>query len=454
MASNSLDSSSNVQTDLSPDSVIVSPTTPSAPIWQQKLFRYLNGRTVLLALFVASTIGVASQITKSTQTTTKAAVGEATISILPETGAVPPEKSFHIWTNTTKSVGFMSVDITFDPTKLVLTQEPTFTAASTNVCVIQNGVVNQPCQHVSVTKKDDANTSGHVIFTTGVDPTYLIDAPNGVFQIGALSFSNKSTEINDTTTIAVSTSTSQYVDLNAVPFNLKATNATVTINPSTTTISPTIDPGTTPIVIGATNTPTPVPPTATPVPPTATPTVVPPTATPEPTATPTPVPPTATPVPPTATPVPPTSTPTPLALVSTATPTPKLFFPTRTPTPRSPTSTPTSSVFPPTPTPTPMPILSDANAPIVFITEPKDNATFQWWNITQRINVMAYDASGIKTIIISLDGKNIRTCTNTTRCMATHFAIWSMRRGQHVIKADVWDMSGNRNSKSIRVNVR
>lgn len=180
----------------------------------------INFKIIILVLFVIGAFAFVILVKKPTpKTKISAATGNATISLQPASVTMPPEKTIYVWATVDKPVGFIDIDITFDPTKLMLTQEPNFSVPSTNV--------------VSLTNMSTANSSGRVTFTAGLNPTQIANAPTGTFQIGSLVFINK---VNSgSSTINIPNTESQFVDLEAIPFTITTVSATVALSNNTTT---------------------------------------------------------------------------------------------------------------------------------------------------------------------------------------------------------------------------
>ncbi len=94
---------------------------------------------------------------------------------------------------------------------------------------------------------------------------------------------------------------------------------------------------------------------------------------------------------------------------------------------------------------------SDAIAPKVTITSPTNGAKLKG-NGSVNISVSASDASGISSIVISADGKQLGSCTVSTTCSAT----WggkSISAGTHTITAVATDMSPNKNAATATATV-
>ena len=217
----------------------------------------LKNKSALLfvSILIASIIIVVLRMNKPVdQTQTQAAAGNAALSVQPGSTSVPPEKTLQVWANTDKPVGFIRVNIKFDESKITLTQEPAFAVASMN--------------QISLTNKATANSSGQVIYVAGLDPGSISSAPSGAFQLGSLVFTNKDSS-SGTTPVSINVSDSQFVDLEALTFNITQTVSTVSYNisststptpsgttapTSTATLTPTRTP--TPTSMGTTLTPT------------------------------------------------------------------------------------------------------------------------------------------------------------------------------------------------------
>jgi hypothetical protein len=213
---------------------------------------------------------------------------------------MPPNTSFKLMADaTTNKISFVRVEMSFDRSKIILSDEIQPSTALTTI--------------IEKTTKDNANATGNIVLVLGLSPDSRDNPPTGVFEIASLPMMLNTAAQNDSTELGISPTGGQIVDIDYQEVAYTVQNNVIKLN---VTIEPTPIPTATPL------------PTATPAP-TPAPT---PTPTPKPTPTPTPAP---------------TPTPTPTA-APTPTPTPK---PTPTPTP-APTATPTAA---PTTSPTPPP---------------------------------------------------------------------------------------------------
>jgi hypothetical protein len=243
--------------------------------------------TVLGVLLTALTF--TSAFTRFNTQSDIQAAGMMQVSLTPINAKLPPDTNFSVMINAaTNQIGFVNVDLTFDPNLIKLTSEilPTTLLRS----VIRKSTMAE------------ANASGHISLVLGLDPNDRAVAPTGIFELAHFTVS-ANTPSYQATSISFSVNNMQFVDLNALPLTFDATGSVLTLNQPAATPTP-----------YPTAFPTPNP--TTPPTPFPTPTIQ-PTATPRPTVTPSPTPrptPTMVPTPsPLPTPVPtPTPTPTPV----------------------------------------------------------------------------------------------------------------------------------------------
>lgn len=170
-----------------------------------------------------------------------AATGKANLFFEPTNLTLPPDGLVNLWATTDKQLGFVSAQISFDPTLIKLAQNPSLPNAAL-------------AEIIQLTDLAEANTTGKINIALAIKPTAVAIAPTGSFPLAGLKFSSKTTLANKTTTLSLSTTNLQLVDLGATPFTVTTQTATLTLNP-------TVTPSSTP-------TPTPTPsskPTATPI---------------------------------------------------------------------------------------------------------------------------------------------------------------------------------------------
>lgn len=187
-----------------------------------------------------------------------AANGNAEIFLEPSVVTIPPDGLVHLWVTTDKQLGFVAIDLTFDPTLIKLAQEITLPTLTLE-------------RSLKVTTMAQANTTGKISVVLGIDPTGLETAPTGSFPIANLKFSKNTTISNKVATLSVDPASSQLVDLGAIPFNLTFKNASFTINPVDSPIATPIASVTPTIVPTPTPTKTPVASPITSIKPTSTP---------------------------------------------------------------------------------------------------------------------------------------------------------------------------------------
>lgn len=187
-------------------------------------------------------------INKSQSLNAGASSGSAELFLEPAAVTMSPDGLVNLWVTTDKQLGFVAVDLTFDPTLIKLAQEITLPTQSLQ-------------RSIKLTSMSEANATGKISVVLGVDPTAIATAPTGTIRLANLKFSKNTTVPNKVATLTVVTASSQLVDLGAIPFNLTSQNATFSLNP---VASPVVTPTPT-----ATPTPTPTPtllPTPTPTP--------------------------------------------------------------------------------------------------------------------------------------------------------------------------------------------
>lgn len=178
----------------------------------------------------------------------------------------------------TKKVGFVSVEINFDQTKLTVGQEIT-TSDLFKTKILE-------------TTAADANQTGKITLVLGVSPADVQNAPSGEFEVASIVFNRLANSNSQPTELTINPDSLQVVDMESNELALSLENKTISFFVPTETQTPTLTPTETFIPtaeptlspsISPTSSP-PLTPTVTAVP-TTTPTTV--TFTPSPTVTPT-----------------------------------------------------------------------------------------------------------------------------------------------------------------------
>lgn len=201
------------------DTIIV-PPRPEARITQGMYPQWNKKITVIVGtcVFVLINLLIASAVQKRQSFQSKAAVGQATISIKPAQSSLPPDGLFQIWISSDKPVVLAHIEFSFDPTLLSL----------------QSEMVNNPENHltkiVKNTTREHANSEGKMIVAYGLDPAHKSNPPSGTFLLGSFTASSKTTNSNISTPITLSESSIQIVDDTAMVFTVSVHNTTVTLN--------------------------------------------------------------------------------------------------------------------------------------------------------------------------------------------------------------------------------
>lgn len=210
-----------------------------APSFKEKLKLIWSHKTALLGLVlsIVAVIIATDQVQKYQSLKTNAATSPAEIFFNPSADSVTTtEKTFPVWINSSAvSVGFASIELTFDPSKIILTKEITLNSALTNIPL---GASQPP---LTVTTMAAANATGKINLTLGLPPSTTASpsprsplAPSGTFQVATMTLK----AINSTTgssSVTVNTSNSQLVAMDASVFGLSSTPLALTLNPVVTT---------------------------------------------------------------------------------------------------------------------------------------------------------------------------------------------------------------------------
>lgn len=236
--------------------LIVKPKRNST--WFDRYSEYITLPNILIAVGFIVTIIIGQQISNAKFQRSKAAAESASFIVLPKSAILSPSGTLEVWIRAAHSVAFIHATLSYDSSKVQLTQEPTLAAPSIY-------------RVVSQTSLSEANSTGKLSIVLGLDPASKIQFQTGIFQFLTLNVTSITNDHDVQTTIVMSPDTAQIVNFDSSPiaYVLTSEGSTITINPTVPTQTPT--PTSVPIVIGAaTPTSTPLPTiTNTPVPTTA-----------------------------------------------------------------------------------------------------------------------------------------------------------------------------------------
>lgn len=227
------------------ESEIIQDTTDAVlPVRPKKTSLLLTA--VFLVFGLVSAYFIVKNTLTSQRITSQAAAGTATLSVLPQSVTLPPNATMQVWISADKPVAFVRTSVTFDPSKLALSEDPTLSTDKLSRVILQKS-------------RAEANTNGAYTFVLGLDPNQRTNPPTGTFQLATLTFTKKTSEPNTTTTVDISAAESSVIDNAAVPLTVTDGSSSVRINPLSSTPSPTTNPSPTKTPTLAPGQPTPTP---------------------------------------------------------------------------------------------------------------------------------------------------------------------------------------------------
>lgn len=243
-----MDQQQNPTTDTVPTAPI-EPTTVElksiiVPVpWYKKILGSTQKSQVswylsFVILFVVGFV-VAHEIQRPTTTETHAGSNTVTLSLQPTNLIMPPKGIVQLWvTGATSAVAFVDAELSFDYTKVQLTQEISVIPISTKLTRV-----------LKVTSMADANKYGKVSVIVALDPSMRSNPPSGTFELATLSFTPLG-KSNALTSVSVNTTTSQVVNKDTTLFSLRNTDtstSSIVLYPTPTpSPSPSLTPTATP----------------------------------------------------------------------------------------------------------------------------------------------------------------------------------------------------------------
>jgi len=186
-------------------------------------------RYLLLIIPVVVSFIIAREIQRQQDFRSKAVVHTASVAFQLQNWTLPPEGNFEIWINSDSPVAFVNANISFNPNLVRLTHEISTAGGLTRI--------------VKVTPMAEANSTGIVSIVLALDPSRIVNPPNGSFQVANLVFNSNTPDPNITTVISFNTGQMQLVAKDQSVFQLTATNLNLVLNPTPT---PTPSPSPTP----------------------------------------------------------------------------------------------------------------------------------------------------------------------------------------------------------------
>jgi len=233
-----------------PDTVIV-PAVPE-PCYRRAIRAVKNPKVapylgIGLFLFIGIVITVATL--HPPQVTTRAVVHQAKVSVLPATLSLPPNGTLQVWATTDSPLAFLNVELTFDPAVIKLTAEVALSTAAWGRVIRQTTMAT-------------ANTTGKMTLVIGMDPALRQASPSGTFPIATLQFGANTTASNATTTVTITSASSQLVAVDTTVFAVTVLGSAVTVNPlptptPTVAVTPTPTVGPSPTIVPPPNDTTP-----------------------------------------------------------------------------------------------------------------------------------------------------------------------------------------------------
>lgn len=210
--------------------IIVSSTTNPVIKWFIELQRKINFYRILLVVIFISTIFIAQGITERLSLRPQATLGTGLLSIKPSESTITAEMPYQLWMTVDQPTGFVRATITFNPEHIMLSQAP---------IIEENGL-----SLIKITSLEEANTTGTLSYTGGLDLPHRQNPVNGTFHVLTLYVRPKTTATNISTAINIDLSASQAVTPGVAALSLTSQGASLAVNPSapppSVSITPTI----------------------------------------------------------------------------------------------------------------------------------------------------------------------------------------------------------------------
>ncbi|HUD19345.1 MAG TPA: hypothetical protein VMR81_02810 [Patescibacteria group bacterium] len=202
--------------------VVLEPYSVVTPVpWYKKILgaaptSEMKWRVTFLALLIIS-LAVTLQV-KNTQTVqTNAAIGHASINLLPAQGPLSTTAIVQVWLTSDASITSGSIDITFDPNLVKLSRETV-------------PDVSKQFGTIAMTPMNTSNTTGDIRLT--LTPQSDSAPAIGTFQLASFTLVPNTAKQNVTTALNIVTNSTRLFH-DRLLFNLSSTNGSViSVNPS------------------------------------------------------------------------------------------------------------------------------------------------------------------------------------------------------------------------------
>jgi hypothetical protein len=220
------------------------------------ILRGSNTRQVIATLALMLGLPLSVYLTREFVLYRARAANTALLYLTPATTVLPPDTTFKVMVDAkTNQLGFVRVDLSFNPSNIILTNEIQTSLILSNV--------------VQKTSMTNANSTGKVTLVLALPAENRTNPPTGVIELASLSFKSNTGIPDVTTGITYDNSSIQLVNLATEVIPFTSENASLTLNQTPPVTSPLTNTPTTvaTATLIPTNTMTPSPiPTKTPTP--------------------------------------------------------------------------------------------------------------------------------------------------------------------------------------------
>lgn len=174
--------------------------------------------SILVLAIIATGLVIGTYLVQQTLSLRGRAVGEAVnLTLTPANASISGNTTLRLVANAkTNRISFLHADITFDRTKVNLSNEITTSSTLSRV--------------VKKTSPAEANSTGRISIVLAVPPQNLGSAPTGVFEVASLPFSIVTTSTNQTTSVSFVQSAVQVVNTQTTALGSTLANSNLVIN--------------------------------------------------------------------------------------------------------------------------------------------------------------------------------------------------------------------------------
>ncbi len=174
-------------------------------------------KAIIFIIPVIATFFGAKLVQEYSQIKARAGLDNANFFTQPNDATLPTFLDFQVWVTVKNPVGFVATEISFDKSAVKLSGE-----IDTSPSPLKN--------RISVSSMDEANNTGKITITLGLEPTDIGAPANGTFRIANLKLDPNTDVKNINTKLNFITQNTQVVGMDESNYTITAKNTDLKVN--------------------------------------------------------------------------------------------------------------------------------------------------------------------------------------------------------------------------------